>query len=334
MKDVEKTLQRVSPKGLSADEKSMLWSRIETNLEAESFMKAHTRGRGIKVVAVSTIVALLFGGGATVAFADNSRPGDFLFPVDVALEKVQLNLASEEEKDNLRIAFAQERLEEVRSLVAEITPEPVLALAQTDSTESAPESMMMTMESAPMSDFADSADEMMADVIEEVEEDIEQSIEESVEALEDVDPELLDRANKAFVIALDYLEETETDSDDAKDEIKYFITELRLVAERHIDRYDDDRRILVIEQRGKAQEKRSVSSMEHVKARIEEVIVGDGTVETTSFVSVDSGGIILEIDDIDDAIDLLERLSELDIEKEFDFASLERALIDLEEMEL
>ncbi len=68
---------------------------------------------------IPLIVSLLIlaGVGGTVAVSDNATPGNVLFPVDQAVEKVQLVLASEDKKVELKAKFANERLDEVNELL-------------------------------------------------------------------------------------------------------------------------------------------------------------------------------------------------------------------------
>ncbi len=64
------------------------------------------------------IIALVvvLGGGATIAASDNARPGDALYGVDLAVEKLELNLArSEEKKAELMAKFNMEREDELKS---------------------------------------------------------------------------------------------------------------------------------------------------------------------------------------------------------------------------
>lgn len=70
---------------------------------------------------ISLLISLLVlaGVGGTVAVSDSATPGNFLFPVDQAVEKVQLVFANKEKEVKLKAKFAQERLDEVDELLAE-----------------------------------------------------------------------------------------------------------------------------------------------------------------------------------------------------------------------
>lgn len=55
-------------------------------------------------------LVIVLGGGATIAAADNARPGDKLYSLDLAVEKAKISLAgSEEKKDELKAKFDDER---------------------------------------------------------------------------------------------------------------------------------------------------------------------------------------------------------------------------------
>lgn len=70
---------------------------------------------------IGIIVALVaaLGIGGTVAVADTARPGDALFGLDQKIEEVRLKIAPEAKQDELRIKFAEERVEEVDEIVHE-----------------------------------------------------------------------------------------------------------------------------------------------------------------------------------------------------------------------
>lgn len=72
-------------------------------------------------IAIRYIVSILLGlslvGGTSFAASGSAQPGDILYPVKLAKEKVQLSLAgSEDSKTQLKARFAQERLNELHLL--------------------------------------------------------------------------------------------------------------------------------------------------------------------------------------------------------------------------
>lgn len=86
------------------------------------------------VIVIALLVALGVGGGTVVA-ADSARPGDTLYGLDQALEKTRLNLAGENNKDKLRVRFAQERLDEVKDLIEEDSDEEDTTIESTGISE-------------------------------------------------------------------------------------------------------------------------------------------------------------------------------------------------------
>ena len=67
------------------------------------------------------VIALVFGGaGITAAVASNSLPGDNLYPIKSRIEQARVQLTSNaEDKILLNLQYAQERLNEIESLIAE-----------------------------------------------------------------------------------------------------------------------------------------------------------------------------------------------------------------------
>lgn len=76
-------------------------------------------------------LAIALGAGGTIAVSDDARPGDILFPVDTAVERVQIAFSNDKNKSKLKAAFANERLEEVKELIDEDADDQM-----NDSTES------------------------------------------------------------------------------------------------------------------------------------------------------------------------------------------------------
>jgi hypothetical protein len=80
-------------------------------------------------VAVALILALFLAGGGTVMASSDSLPGDLLYPVKMATEKVQAFFTfGDEAKANLHMKFAERRVKEIESLAerARDIPESVL----------------------------------------------------------------------------------------------------------------------------------------------------------------------------------------------------------------
>lgn len=62
-----------------------------------------------KYALVSLLVILVLGGG-TFAFAQRALPGDLLYTLKRVVEKTRLSLVSEEERPNLQLEYANQRL--------------------------------------------------------------------------------------------------------------------------------------------------------------------------------------------------------------------------------
>ena len=126
MKNIEEKMENIKPKTLSSAEKHILWAKIESNLEAKGGLKHSRRpatffgvGSKFAIGALSVIVVLGSTSVATVAAANKAKPGDALFPLDIAIERIQLALTTKEEaKAKLRVRFSEERVQEAEEIVA------------------------------------------------------------------------------------------------------------------------------------------------------------------------------------------------------------------------
>ncbi len=115
---------------LSKEEKDTLWSTIHARVsqgrpafDLSAMFSALLWFPGRIALAGALVAMLLVGGGvSTIALAHEAKPGDFLFPVELAVEKVRLAITVDKKKDELRVAFAQKRYEEVRLVLAETAP--------------------------------------------------------------------------------------------------------------------------------------------------------------------------------------------------------------------
>jgi len=122
---LDEKLKKVKPKPLTQDEKDMLWSRIESGLgnnkprfSLSQFFSFFSLSNTRFVFASLLILVLIGGSATTVAASNNAKPGDILFPIDIAVEKIHIIISSGGKKDKLRIKFAEERLNEVRIILA------------------------------------------------------------------------------------------------------------------------------------------------------------------------------------------------------------------------
>ncbi len=111
--DIEKIISETSFRNLSSEEQNRVWLSVsEANKKQLSFNK--NKQYMLKPILTALVIAVALGG--TVALADNSLPGDPLFTIDRAVENLRLSLANEQKKNDLRIAFADERVKEVEKI--------------------------------------------------------------------------------------------------------------------------------------------------------------------------------------------------------------------------
>lgn len=108
---------------LTKKEKGVLWARIEKRINTRRPVFSTSifsifRFSPKLVLASFVAFVIIASSAATVAAAGNAKPGDLLFPVDIAVEKIRIVISSDKKKDELRIRFAEERLEEVRVVLA------------------------------------------------------------------------------------------------------------------------------------------------------------------------------------------------------------------------
>ncbi len=123
--NIEKKLKMVQPKPLTQAEKNILWAKIEKGIKGDiqqhSYFPQLSILFGLRprfVFASLLIVVLVGGSAATIVASDDAKPGDILYPIDIAAEKVQLAFSTNKRKGTLRIQFAEERLHEAKIVLA------------------------------------------------------------------------------------------------------------------------------------------------------------------------------------------------------------------------
>ncbi len=119
LKTTEELFTDVRFLNLSESESDRVWNAIVSGIESQPIISPWVLQAKYKKMIPLLIGALLFvSAGGTVAASDSSAPGDTLFPVDRAVEKVQLAFANKDAEVNLKTRFAEERLAEVQELIA------------------------------------------------------------------------------------------------------------------------------------------------------------------------------------------------------------------------
>lgn len=126
MNNFEEKLNKIKVKKIGDETKESLWhsvmlAKIERE-KSHNFLLINIFNLSMnKIIAGILGLVLIVGGGTAAAASNGAKPGDFLFPVDVALEKIQLRLAGEEKKSELKLRFAEERVKEIREVSEEKT---------------------------------------------------------------------------------------------------------------------------------------------------------------------------------------------------------------------
>jgi outer membrane biosynthesis protein TonB len=116
---IQTKLSALQMRPLKPKEADLVWEHIRFNMNRTT---PHARKTRFSILKRSVAITLIFGlTTGTALAADNAKPGDMLFPVDRAIENVQLSLASENNKDALKVKFALERVTEVKDILKEVS---------------------------------------------------------------------------------------------------------------------------------------------------------------------------------------------------------------------
>ncbi len=110
---------------LDTDSRAQLWSKIEGKLATArpvrspflfSFIETRT------MVPALLVITLLVSTGGVALASETARPGDFLFPVERAIETARLKVAfSPQTRESLIRMYSEERLTELREIIQEET---------------------------------------------------------------------------------------------------------------------------------------------------------------------------------------------------------------------
>lgn len=143
MNKLEDKLKNIRLRELNDDDKASIWNAVllkhlnlVNNPETFSYISIFNFQIRKFAFVMMALFLLVFGGGAGIIKAsDDAIPGSKLFPLDLAVESFQIKVAAPEEKDKLRLKFAEERVVEVKTLSA-AKATTVLVQASEDSTPS------------------------------------------------------------------------------------------------------------------------------------------------------------------------------------------------------
>jgi hypothetical protein len=128
--EIDNILRSIHPKDLSSAEKEQMFVVAEHMYETATGRTVYRSSvaqtgtatsskRRISLYHKALVGTLIFGLTGATAYASNSAvPGDVLFLVDRAVESVQLGLVSGERDARLRVKIAEERLDEIDSIIA------------------------------------------------------------------------------------------------------------------------------------------------------------------------------------------------------------------------
>ena len=125
MNNLEDKLIKIKTKKLSQDDKYVIWHGTMVKIAQSeqvkkplliNILKNYMKYDMKKMIVGVLAVVIILGGGGVVAASNDSLPGDFLFPVDLVVEKVKISLASENKKSDLKLKFAEERISEIKHI--------------------------------------------------------------------------------------------------------------------------------------------------------------------------------------------------------------------------
>jgi len=211
--NIEKKLRAMQPKPLTSKEKNVLWTEIRGNMTQDS--KPYSRQNYFSLFfarfnyrfafALVLLVIFLSGSTITLAAVDAAMPGDLLFPVDLASEKLQLIFSSDNKQTELRIKFANERLEE-----AQIALNNFLALAETVETvdSSSTSSASTTDQTGAATSTTDTAEDQETATSTQTDASGSETSEETNTDTEGLNVQNIEQTVSALTIAFEHLQNT------------------------------------------------------------------------------------------------------------------------------
>lgn len=119
MSKLEEKLNKIHLQKMTETEKNSVWFSIASKQELRGNQKKLLGSFFSKKYMIATLVALvvMLGGGGVVAASNTAVPGDALYGIDQAVERIQIKLANDDKKAELKVKFAEERISEVEEIV-------------------------------------------------------------------------------------------------------------------------------------------------------------------------------------------------------------------------
>jgi len=115
------TLMQTQKTPLSEAEVAMMWQEIAPALALKAqpspYLKFFSRRTSLQLVALICLIVVSITSAGTYVAAEQAKPGDFLFPVERAIEDLRVALASDTRAEALRTQFAEKRLREIQALI-------------------------------------------------------------------------------------------------------------------------------------------------------------------------------------------------------------------------
>ncbi len=219
--NLEKKLKETAKANpLTKAEKNMLWAKIENIINQKHSFQPFTFFKlKPKLVFASFMIIAIIGVSTAVAGASNDAgPGDLLYPIDIALERVQLALSREENKDNLRLKFAEERLKEAQRALTFQGNSNSVSITISTSTENNFKRIKKANKTLPIA----------LERLEETREFLEQKgNEQAAEHVNDIIEKLISLA-QSHVSDLDELEIKISNNNKIKEEVRAFSTKIKI----------------------------------------------------------------------------------------------------------
>lgn len=121
-KKIQTLLKSIHIKPLTTEEKIRVWDQIRFGMALSTEATPQKfKQKTLSPFKKWAYAGIIFGLTTTTVFAaDNSRPGDFLFPMNLALENIQLSLTPASQQNSVKMHFALKRVEDVKEILKEV----------------------------------------------------------------------------------------------------------------------------------------------------------------------------------------------------------------------